>query len=273
MPRPASRRAASRFGAVDVAFILAHGALAVGFGTGAILRYLEVRRRNGAAEATPPFGSLSASGMPAPLPTGGGTSGPVVAREHQVRSIDQRVALIVERARHGGKHPDVRQLATEVLTERVRRDGRVAWKIRENDWRAENVAIFNAIRDPGGKMATRYVRDPLYAELFQHPRVALDTKATDCDDQVILLGAALLAVGHPVKLRVVWFVREPTWGHIYLVARDDIENAASWQPLDLTPIGRRGRKMPPGWEVPGASEALRSGRASGYARRVKEYVV
>lgn len=260
----------------DKAFIVAHSALALGFGLSAFLKWHGAR--------VGPLGSRSVGslsdvrrrglGVGSPMPKGGGQSeGQLVGRQHNVRTIDERVKLIIERAKHGHLLPELREKVLKVLTVQVRVNGQLKWRVAENDWHGENLAIYYEIARPGGSLATRYTRDMVMADTFQHPRVTMKNKSGDCDDLMMLLAASLMAVGHEVKVRVAQIKPATDYSHIWLLSRDHMIDETKWMPLDLTPIGVPGKRMPPGWEVPGASECQRTGKPAGLCVKVKDWVI
>lgn len=201
-------------------------------------------------------------------PQGPAQTGPVVVGKHQVGDIKHRVSFIVERILKGGTDPDIHMRAVRILsTKRRGASGGVEWAVPENDWRGENELLFRAVRTPGSPLAVRYTRDPVFADLFRAPRVTLDLQGGDCDDHTITLGAALLAVGHPVKVRVVQTDDEATWNHVYLLARSDMRDPNKWMALDTT------TKHPPGWQLEGSDEAARTGKASGRVKRARDFEV
>lgn len=64
-----------------------------------------------------------------------------------------------------------------------------------------------------------------------------DWTVHNCDDMVIRLGALLMAVGYPVKCRVVAPAGQPgQWAHIYLAVGDEPGNeaASKWYAIDPT---------------------------------------
>lgn len=88
----------------------------------------------------------------------------------------------------------------------------------------------------------RYTRDIYQVELLHTPRRLLELRAGDCDDMTILLGAMLVATGHPVRLVLAGFRRNRphSYSHIYLEAR----LGANWIALDPT------MDKPLGWAPP-----------------------
>lgn len=101
-----------------------------------------------------------------------------------------------------------------------------------------------------------------------------DWTTSQCDDYVIVLGSMLMAVGHPVRMRVVATRRDgmadatAPWSHIYLLTPTTFDNPkAKWISVDAS------MDKPLGWEAPGAREVAASGKPSGIIARVRDYSV
>ena len=88
----------------------------------------------------------------------------------------------------------------------------------------------------------RYTRDIFRVELLHTARRMLELRAGDCDDMTILLGAMLMATGHPVRLALVGFRKHKPhcYSHIYLEAN----LGGNWIALDAT------MERPLGWAPP-----------------------
>lgn len=157
---------------------------------------------------------------------------PLKFEERQARNIDERVAYVHEQTLAGTRDPKVYALARSVLNRKCGGD----WCVPERDSLGEIRALFGEVRS-----RVRYTLDPVDFDAFQTPNKTLELGAGDCDDATSLLGALCRSIGYPVKSRVVHLKGQPTWGHIYLVAK--LPNG-EWIPLDPTV------KAPPGWEVP-----------------------
>src|SRR5262245_30864814 len=111
--------------------------------------------------------------------------------------------LIAALIRGGAKDFCVRQKAIEIF-----RHARVPPKDRFG----EVSALFRWVR-----RHIRYTRDIYRVELLHTPRRMLELRAGDCDDMTILLGAMLVATGHPVRLVLVGFRpnKPHAYSHIY----------------------------------------------------------
>ncbi len=155
-----------------------------------------------------------------------------------VKNLKERVALINYFIQQGKKDAQIRQLASSILSQKCGED----WCIPEKEWESEVEAIFMYVR-----RNVRYTLDPWELELFQKARRSLENKTADCDDQVILAGAMLQAVGYPLRLIVV-DTGKGGYSHIYMSVGLPPMNPKKWLPFDLTATTE-----PLGWEVPNYS--------------------
>ena len=141
------------------------------------------------------------------------------------------------------------------------------WCVPEKDCWAEVCWLFEAIRNPRSKYAVRYTRDMMLADTFTAAeRTMLKTHGGDCDDYVVLLGAMLMSVGHPVRIRVIQTQDKSSWSHVYLITPNRFDDPrAEWKAVDCSV------SKPCGWEAPGAAEVARTGKPAGIVTRVKDY--
>lgn len=211
-------------------------------------------------ETDPEFGRLvfgrSANQKRLPAPKGRAVEG---------GSIENRLKMIAELVRKGGKTAAIHEQAKVILTKKCpdrSRPGRETWCVPPKDWRAEVLAIHRAICDPNEEAAARYVRDMLRADTFSAAhRTAFVTHAEDCDGLTILEGALLESVGHPVRLRVVAANGKGSWSHIYLLTGLPPEKPDEWVPLDPSMP-----EKPAGWQADGAADVARSGKRASDGR-------
>ena len=128
----------------------------------------------------------------------------------------------------GAKDFLVRQRAIEIF-----RIAGVAPKDRFGEIRA----LFEWVR-----RNIRYTRDIFQVETLHTARRMLELRAGDCDDMTILLGAMLVATGHPVRLVLAGFRRNRphSYSHIYL----EVRLGSEWIALDPT------MEKPLGWSPP-----------------------
>lgn len=207
------------------------------------------------------------------------TSKPKLA-QYDVKSIDTRVGLIGELVRKGSLNPELREKTVEILAQKCDKLGQVSvngdrWCVAEKDCLGEVRALFDVVKNPKSKYAVRYTRDALLADVFTAPeRTLFKTHAGDCDDSACLLGAMLMAVGHPVRLRVI-ATRRPgvpdsqvSWSHIYLLTPTAFDDPnAPWIAVDAS------MNKPLGWEAPGAKEVAATGKPAGIVARVKDFTL
>jgi transglutaminase-like putative cysteine protease len=163
------------------------------------------------------------------------------ATKVEVHSLEERIKYISEHIREGREDPDVREFVMQVVNEKCGDK----WCVGEKDNDAEIIAVFDAVRK-----TVRYVRDPVSADTYSAPKHTLRLHGGDCDDYSVLLGAALGAIGYPVKLRVIWSKGSEDWNHIYVLVGLPPEHPDKWVPLDASV------DKPAGWEVP-SSEVVR----------------
>lgn len=101
-----------------------------------------------------------------------------------------------------------------------------------------------------------------------------DWTTSQCDDSVIALGSMLMAVGHPVRMRVI-ATRKPdvpdaqaSWSHIYLLTPSAFDDPnAPWIAVDAS------MNKPLGWEAPGAKEVAATGKPAGIVARVRDFTL
>lgn len=203
-------------------------------------------------------------------------------KQYDIENIDDRVALIGDLIRKGSLNSSLREKTVEILSLKCDRLGRVqrsgkgdVYCTPEKDCLAEVQTIFEAVRNPRSKFSVRYTRDALLADVFTAPeRTLLKTHGGDCDDYCILIGAMLMATGHPVRLRII-ATRRPgvddriaPWSHIYLLTPTKFDDPrAKWISVDAS------MDKPLSWEAPGARETATTGKPSGIVARVRDYSV
>lgn len=141
----------------------------------------------------------------------------------------QTVRYIRRLIHQGRRDPYVRQVAMSIVR-----------SVPEKDYLGEITALGNFVRQK-----IRYVKDPHGVETLTEPRaLLLKYRMGDCDDHVILLGALLQAIGHPVQLVIGGFAPSiEEYTHIWL--RTHI-HGRGWIPMD--PIAKNRPVI--GWEPP-----------------------
>jgi len=242
----------------------------------------------------------------ASLPAGVNDGSNGVAREkrYDVKDIDERAALVSDLIRKASLNPQFHEHVVKMVSQKCDMLGRVdnqngtRWCVAEKDCVGEAKAVFNNIRSPRSKYGMRYVRDNLIADVFTAgERTLLITHGGDCDDFTIVLGGAMLTIGHPVRMRIVATRRQDVsdaiapWSHIYLLTPMQFDNPnAQWvamgapRRLFADKAGKGDGSLawttmdgsmdkPFGWEAPGAREVAASGKAAGIIARVRDYNV
>ena len=132
--------------------------------------------------------------------------------------------LIARLIRQGAKDFYVRQKAIEIFR---------AMGVRPKDRFGEVCALFDWVR-----RNIRYTRDIFRVELLHSARRMLELRAGDCDDMTILLGALLMATGHPVRMVLAGFRRKKP--HVYTHIYPEVNVLGRWIAIDATvqrPIG------------------------------------
>jgi transglutaminase-like putative cysteine protease len=144
------------------------------------------------------------------------------------RGTLRTAGLIARLVREGARDFAVRQHAIQFFRHR---------RIRPKDRLGEVCALFDWVR-----RHIRYTRDIFRTELLHTAERMLELRAGDCDDMTILLGALLMATGHPVRLVLVGFdPRRPhRYSHIYL----EVQVNGRWIAADAT------MPHPLGWQPP-----------------------
>ena len=132
--------------------------------------------------------------------------------------------LIAQMVLDGAKDFYVRQKAIQIFR---------LCGVRPKNRFGEVCALFDWVR-----RNVRYTRDIFRVELLHSARRMLELQAGDCDDMTILLGAMLMATGHPVRLVLAGF--RPNKPHVYSHIYPEVNVRGRWLPVDATverPIG------------------------------------
>lgn len=115
--------------------------------------------------------------------------------------------------------------------------------VQPHDAQGEIETAYQFVRD-----RITYRRDPHGVEWVQHPFITLATATGDCDDQVTLLAAILLCLGHPAAAVTVG--RYPgRYEHVFLQTRNGLvlDPIASFAPGSTYPavLGAKAGRL---WE-------------------------
>lgn len=189
---------------------------------------------------------------------------------HTVWNIHQRVSYIATLAKKGGLDPQIRGHAMAVLTRKCGDE----WCVKPKVWKAECIAMFNAITDPKSPLAVRYTRDHAKVDQFSSARRTLQQRGEDCDGLVVTLAALLLAVGYTPELVVMQAKGAKDWSHILLrvgkpgtgVDGGAIVGYTEWLILDPSMP-----EHPAGWAPPGLNECLESGKPAGICMKATTF--
>lgn len=167
-------------------------------------------------------------------------SGLMRVTTHQVRSLDDRIAAIAQKANEGKLDPKVIAWARKALSKKCRAGWNgEQWCVPEKDTRAEIDAIYKALRRD-----VRYTSDVVGVDTYAHPRRTLEMGGGDCDEASATGAAALMSVGIPCRFKVIRTKDSPSPNHIYLEAAASKANPTKWIPFDASVA------MHAGWEAP-----------------------
>jgi len=184
------------------------------------------------------YGGLGLSDLGKKLPPRGMPR----ARIKKVRSIDERLAGVMEQINSSIRDPYIRHISAEIVSRRCRAsnsaNGDGGWCYPERSYWQECSAIFKFVR-----ANVRYVRDIHGIDTFQTARRTLQMRSGDCDDFTILLAAMLMSVGFPVRTKTIQTKTAEDFNHIYLQVGLPPTKPTRWKSLDAS------TPHPPGWEA------------------------
>lgn len=143
---------------------------------------------------------------------------------------ERTVKEIVRLVERDLRRPELRLIASRIL-----QSAGTAHK----DHRAEAEALYSWV-----KHEVRYQRDPIGIESVQSPLVTYKLRFGDCDDQVALLAGLAMAVGLPVRFRVLGHSLD-NLVHIFT----EVFDGQRWWPADTTELPRRFGWRPPRFPV------------------------
>lgn len=155
----------------------------------------------------------------------------------EVRTLGDRLAVIIDRANEGKVDPRIVAWARKEVSKKCRPGWNgEQWCIPEKRKDLEAIALFKAVRRD-----VKYLSDIAGVDTFSTSATTLRLGAEDCDGFSSLLGSALMAVGIPVRMKVIETKQSTTGAdHIYNQALID----GKWIPFDASVA------MGPGWEAP-----------------------
>jgi transglutaminase-like putative cysteine protease len=142
--------------------------------------------------------------------------------ETPYHGVKDSLSAMDKMARDGQSHPQVRRYAEEVIRQ-----------VYPKDYLSELAALYYDVC-----RRIRYTRDPAEREYVQHPAVILENRSADCDDQAVLLRAALgalgLSIGNPVEFVTIGFDPKAPYGrrytHVFVRAFDS--KTGQWVVVD-----------------------------------------
>ena len=157
-------------------------------------------------------------------------------KRRYVRTTDDRVGHVARNIQRGRASGKVHAFAAMALTDYCDGD----WCVQPRDWLGEVCALADHV-----KRNVRYTLDTYGIDTYRTPDRTLDLAMGDCDDMTALAGAALQAVGYPVRIKVIQMRGQDSFHHIYLLAGLPPANPTRWLAVDPTqPFGC-------GWEPEG----------------------
>lgn len=178
-----------------------------------------------------------------------------------VGNIQQRAAIIGKMMVEGSMNPKIIEIARTIISRKCRSlDGGLRWCVDPKDAQGrpnnerEVHAIWSAVTNPNSPFAMRYTNDHPFVDTFSSAELMSRLHAEDCDGFAIYVGALLMVIGFPVRMRIVQDQGSPTWSHIYLMV-DYAKGGGQWGPIDATEP-KRGR----GWQLEGADDVVKYGK-------------
>lgn len=166
-------------------------------------------------------------------------AGSMATSLYGVQNLNDRLAVIIDKAHQGKTDPQVIAWARKQVSQR--KPGSTAWNgdqwvCGEKRGSCELELLFRGMRRD-----VRYVSDPRGVDLYAKPRNTLTMGGGDCDEYTSLGCAAAMAIGKKCEI-VVIETKDSTEGanHVYPVG---IEGGKRY-PMDASV------NMPFGWEAP-----------------------
>lgn len=173
-------------------------------------------------------------------------SGQLATSFYGVQNLNDRLAIIIDKAEQGKTDPKVIAWARKQVSQR--KPGSTAWngeqwQVSEKDGAGELAALFKGMRKD-----VRYVSDPYGTDTYAKPAKTLELGSGDCDEYAALGCAAAMAIGKRCEM-VVIETKDSKEGanHIYPVAY----SGGKRFPMDASV------SMPFGWEAPDSMVARR----------------
>ena len=173
------------------------------------------------------------------------SSGLMRVTTHEVRSLDERLAVIARKANEGKIDPRVIAWARRELSRKCNGGWNgEQWCVPEKNTEAEIAAIFKGLRRD-----VRYTSDPVGVDTYAHPKRVLELGGADCDETAGTACAALMSVGIPCRFKVIRTKDSQSFNHIFVQGGTPKNNPTKWISLDATV------PVQPGWEAPASMVA------------------
>lgn len=168
-------------------------------------------------------------------------AGPLRVTTRQVRSLDDRMVVILGLAEKGKVDPRIIAWSRKELSKKCGPGWNgEQWCVKEKDRKSEIAAIFKAIRRD-----VRYISDVRGVDTYSDPSKTLSLHAEDCDGYAALALATLGSVGIKARAKVIETKDSARVGggpdHIFVEAQDQF---GKWHGFDASV------PVQPGWQAP-----------------------
>ena len=186
------------------------------------------------------------------------------------RTVEDRERMVREFIREGARDPKVRAAAAGIVSRKCGDQ----WCTGVKDYKAEADAVFDALVDPRSPLAIRYTLDHPEHDMYTSVQKTTQLRIGDCANLVVAMGSYLGAIGHRPEMVVIQAKGAPDWSHIFLrspITGFDGLNAGEkpvYRYFDLS-LQQGAKWMPAGYEPPGTSEALATGKPSGVVQKIR----
>jgi len=131
--------------------------------------------------------------------------------------------------------PQIRQIAANIVTKKIKLGKHEYWKIPEEDYINELNEIFKWVKNN-----IRYELDPLKKDIIEDPFTTMRLKLADCDGMTVLVGSLVGSLGYPVAIKVIKQSERGRMYHVYPLVGLPPTNPKRWLAMDTSlkePIG------------------------------------